>query len=174
MKARTLPLVFALLVHAAPLSVGAQSDDTSATLFEKLTLLGSAAIVEALNSLDGLTPRAQPEAGVTYAHKLARSEAPMDWSRPAEELDRQIRAFDPFPGAETTHNAAPLKIWGATIIAKASGIPGTILDISATGLVVACGTGALRLISVQKPGGRRLPAAEWARAANLAVGQVLG
>lgn len=149
-----------------------EAHETSATLFEKLTRLGATAIVEALDRIDALTPEPQAEEGVTYAHKLNRAEAPIDWTRPAVEIDRQIRAFDPFPGAEASFGASPLKIWGAVII-SAEGTPGTVLEVSAAGPVVACGTGALRLTSVQKPGGRRQPATEWARTVGLTIGQTI-
>ncbi len=148
-----------------------EAHDTSATLFEKLTPLGAAAIVEALDKLDELALKPQSEVGVTYAQKLTRAEAPIDWTRPAAEIDRQIRAFDPFPGTEASFASEPLKVWAAALTLAAGGVPGTVLDVSPTGPLVACGTGALRLESVQKPGGRRQPAAEWARSVGLAAGQ---
>lgn len=151
--------------------------DTSATLFDKLTRLGAEAIVEALARLDTLNPRAQPTEGVTYAHKITRAEAPLDWQQTATRLDRQIRAFDPFPGAETTFAGTSLKVWKAVpIIASGlkNGPPGTVVDLREEGPVIACGEGFLGLEVVQKPGGRRQPAAEWARGVALLPGQRLG
>ncbi|MDX2218871.1 MAG: methionyl-tRNA formyltransferase [Burkholderiales bacterium] len=152
------------------------ADDTSATLFEKLTRLGAEAIVEALGQLDTLAARPQPDDGITYAHKITRSEAPLDWRRPAVDLARQVRAFDPFPGAEAQYAGAALKLWRAVPEAGPSGsaAPGTVVAIGPEGFVVACGAGCLRVEVVQKPGGRRQPALEWARAVGLAPGQQLG
>jgi methionyl-tRNA formyltransferase len=147
-----------------------EADDTSATLFDKLTRLGAEAIVEALQKLDTLKPQPQPAEGVTYAHKLTRAEAPLDWQRTAVDLDRQIRAFDPFPGAEAQFDGSALKIWKAMPVAG-TGMPGTVIELKSEGPVVACGQGALQIETVQKPGGRRQPAAEWARTVNLTAGQ---
>lgn len=150
--------------------------DTSASLFEKLTVLGAEAIVEALERLDVLQPQPQPAEGITYAHKITRAEAPLDWRRSAAELDRQIRAFDPYPGAETLLAEAPLKVWKATpgSTPVEAGVPGTVIEINPEGIAIACGEGRLTLEIVQKPGGRRQPALEWARGANLTPGQRLG
>lgn len=154
-------------------------EDTSASLFEKLTVLGADAIVEALRDLSRLTPRPQPVDGVTYAHKLTRSEAPVDWTQRAGDIDRQVRAFDPFPGAETTANGEALKLWKVTPALQADNLsgkaaPGTLIEVGHNGVVVACGEGTLRLETVQRPGGRRISAAEWARATGAAPGQRLG
>jgi methionyl-tRNA formyltransferase len=149
------------------------SDETSTTLFEKLTRLGAAAVVEALARLDSLEPRIQPSDGVTYAHKITRAEAPLDWTRSGTELDRQIRAFDPFPGAETRFGEEVLKIWKAQPT-TGTGAAGQVLATAPDGIDVACGEGALRLILVQRPGGRRQPAGEWARSVKLLPGQRLG
>jgi methionyl-tRNA formyltransferase len=154
------------------------SDDTAATLFAKLTGLGAEAIVEALRDLPGLTARPQSAEGVTYAHKLSRQESQLDWTQSAEQLARQIRAFDPFPGSETRHRGEALKIWQATpeVLQTGSlqGAPGTLLAVEKQGPLVACGQGALRLELIQKPGGRRMPATDWARVAALTSGEVLG
>lgn len=153
------------------LPIGAE--DTSKTLFDKLTKLGASAIVEALTHFDELEPRSQLLDGVTYAHKLTRAEAPLDWSRSATELDRQIRAFDPFPGAEAQFAGSPLKIWKARPQSAATddASPGTVLELTADSVVVSCGEGRLNVEIVQKPGGRRQPAIEWARTAGLKPGQ---
>jgi methionyl-tRNA formyltransferase len=147
-------------------------DETSGSLFERLTLLGAQSIVEALDRWDELTPKKQSEEGVTYAHKITRAEAPIDWSKPSGEIDRQIRAFNPFPVAETVHNGDTLKIWRAEL-GEGSGAPGEVLALDG-GPLIACGSGALRLKEVQRPGAKRGSAEEWARAAGLQPGQRLG
>jgi len=149
------------------------ADETSGSLFDRLTTLGAESIVEALAGLDKLVPRPQSSEGVTYAHKVTRAEAPVDWRQSAIQIDRQIRAFNPFPAAETSFLGESLKLWRATP-ADGSGEPGEVLAIDAQGPLVACGTGALRLVEVQRPGGKRLAAFDWARAVALRVGQRLG
>jgi methionyl-tRNA formyltransferase len=153
------------------------SDDTTATLHDKLADVGARLIVEALTALErdgALAATPQPEQGVTYAEKIGKHEAALDWRRPAVALARQIRAFDPFPGAlATLADGTALKIWAAEAADDvARGVePGTIVDVSAHGVVVACGEGALRLMQLQKPGGKRLPVREFLTGASLAAGQ---
>ncbi len=136
--------------------------DTAGTLTERLSALGAEAIVEALARLDSLEPRPQDAARATYAGKLAKSEAALDWRRDAARLDRQIRAFNPFPGAETGLGGEALKVWGA-IPAAASGSPGTVVGLDEGRPVVACGSGALVLTLVQRPGSRRMDTVEFLR-----------
>lgn len=150
-----------------------EPDETSGSLFERLTNLGADCIVEALANLDRLPTVPQPETCVTYAHKITRAEAPIDWQQSAQQIDRQIRAFNPYPGAETSFGGEVLKIWRAAL-AAGSGPPGEVLAVDADGAVIACGSGALRLEEVQRPGGKRLAAPDWARAAALSPGQRLG
>jgi methionyl-tRNA formyltransferase len=152
------------------------SDDTTATLHDRLAQMGAEMIVNALRDLerDGALPSTpQPEDGTTYAEKIAKHEAALDWRRPARELARQIRAFDPFPGAVGTLGAldqAAIKIWAAQAV-DGSGEPGTIAEVSAEGIVVNCGEGALRLTQLQKPGGKRLPVRDFLAGASLEKGQ---
>jgi methionyl-tRNA formyltransferase len=151
-------------------------DDTTATLHDRLAQDGAKLIVEALVELERtgkLAATPQPADGVTYAEKIGKHEAALDWRRPAAVLARQVRAFDPFPGGVgTLEDGTSIKIWAAVPIdAKTNGAPGTITDISAEGVVVACGEGALRLTQLQKPGGKRLPAREFLAGSTLAVGQ---
>lgn len=129
--------------------------DTAATLHDKLASLGAKLIVDALGGLP-MSARVQPEAGVTYAAKLEKSEAALDWRQPASTLIRRVRAFNPFPGAFSSLDGNPLKIWGAEVIAEC-GEPGIVLAVDKRGIVVACGEGALRLTELQKAGGKRLP-----------------
>jgi len=135
------------------------AQDTSQTLHDKLAVQGAQLIVSALQRLP-LPVAAQPEAGVTYAAKLDKSEAPLDWRRPAAELDRQIRAFTPFPGTTAVLDGAPLKVWAA-LPRSEGGAPGTVLAADKHGILVACGSGSLLLTELQKAGGKRLPVAQF-------------
>ncbi len=135
------------------------AQDTSQTLHDKLAVQGAQLIVSALQRLP-LPAVAQPEAGVTYAAKLDKSEAPLDWRRPAAELDRQIRAFTPFPGTTAVLDGVPLKVWAA-LPRSESGAPGTVLAADKRGILVACGSGSLLLTELQKAGGKRLPVAQF-------------
>jgi methionyl-tRNA formyltransferase len=150
--------------------------DTTATLHDKLAAAGARLIVEGLAELERsgtLTATPQPANGVTYAEKIGKQEAALDWCRPAQALERQIRAFDPFPGGAATLDGTALKVWAAeAVAAPAGGVqPGTILDVAPNGVLVACGEGALRLTQLQKPGGKRLPVREFLAGASLAAGQ---
>lgn len=141
-----------------------ESDETSASLFEKMTRLGAHAIVEALENLSRLKPRAQSSEGITYARKIEKSEARIDWSRPAVEIERRLRAFDPFPGCEANLKGQPVKLWRGQVIEKSSGQEaGTIIDADAGNLIVQCGEGQLQWKIVQKPGGKRMMIDEFMR-----------
>ena len=149
--------------------------ETTAQLHDRLAALGAERIVAVLQALaDGktLAAQAQPEVGVTYAHKLEKAESLLDVSAPAELLDRKIRAYNPFPGAVLHVVGKPIKIWQASLVAG-GGVPGTVLAADDAGVVLACGDGALRLEVLQAPGGKRLPAAEFLRGHPLAVGSIL-
>jgi len=135
--------------------------------------------VEALElaACGGLQPVPQPEQGVTYAHKIEKSESAVDWSLPAQVIGRQIRAFDPFPGASTTLGTETVKLWGYEINSYqrlSDKRCGQILSIDSTGVLVACGEDALRLTTLQRAGGKRLPASEFLRGFPLQPGMVLG
>ena len=139
-------------------------DETSASLHDKLADLGAKGIVQTLAQLPHLSATPQPEDGISYAAKIDKHEALIDWSRPASVLARRIRAFDPFPGAHTLRHGQPLKIWSAQALPQASHLaPGTVVQASEQGLDVACGEGVLRLLQLQKPGGKRLAFAELLR-----------
>ncbi len=126
-------------------------DDTSAVLHDRLAVLGAATLVETIRLLAaGQAPRRkQDEALATYAKKLTKEDGRIDWRRPASQIERQVRAFDPWPGAYTFLDDALLKVWKAAIASPRPGGPGQI-----TGDVVATGDGALRLLEVQPAGGR--------------------
>jgi len=147
-------------------------DETTGALHDRLARLGADMIVAALRlRADGqLHAVPQPEAGVTYASKITKEEAKLDFSRPAAELARKIRAFNPFPGAHAEVNGVTVKIWGAQALdASSDALAGQVLAADAQhGIVVACGHGTLRLTELQKPGGKRLPAAEFIKGFPLA------
>jgi methionyl-tRNA formyltransferase len=158
------------------------ADDTTAVLHDRLAALGGQAIVQALASLDGLPRQVQPSAGVNYAHKIDKSEAAIDWALSAEVLARRIRAFDPFPGMtvplSTATGVETLKLWLAVAEAaeghaQAGAQPGTVLSADASGVRVACGEGLLCLTQLQRPGGKRLSAADFLRGCPLQPGQRL-
>jgi methionyl-tRNA formyltransferase len=149
--------------------------DTTATLHDRLAELGGRLIVEALElaACGGLSRTPQPASGVTYAHKVEKAEALIDWSQPAEAIERRIRAFDPFPGASTTLDGEAVKVWRAAPYGG-SGEPGRVLEAADDRLTVACGTGALRLLELQQPGGKRQPARQFLQARPALVGRQLG
>lgn len=131
------------------------SADTSATLHDRLAGLGSTLIVEALGRLP-LPAEPQPANGVTYAQKIEKAEALIDWRKSAAELDRHIRAFNPFPGAQAPIGGQTIKLWRASPV-DARGEFGRILAVDRSAIVVACGEGALAISELQKAGGKRLP-----------------
>jgi methionyl-tRNA formyltransferase len=160
------------------LAIGAT--DTSGSLHDALAKLGTSALLEALDglargTLDG-TP--QPEEGVSYAHKIVKAEARIDWQRSAAEIDRQIRAFHPWPIAETRFEEAPLRILAARIDAgeapaHAAVLPGTVVAIGDDAVSVQCGEGCIGMTLVQRPGRRAVAAREFARSRVL-LGALLG
>ncbi len=150
-----------LLMQRLPIA----ADDTTASLHDKLAKLGGEMIVEALRKLERgeLSATPQPEADANYAAKISREEATLDFRQPAQELDCKVRAFNPFPGAMGVCNGTPVKFWQAEVL-ESSGQwqAGQVIAADAHGgVVIACGKGALRVTELQKPGGKRLPAAEF-------------
>ncbi|HKB83918.1 MAG TPA: methionyl-tRNA formyltransferase [Burkholderiales bacterium] len=151
-------------------------DDTAGTLHDRLAALGARCIVEALPGIisGDLAPEAQRTDGITYAHKIAKPEAAIDWERDVKQLDRQIRAFDPFPGAFSLLRSEPVKIWRAVAGPGGKGTPGEILGYGPDGMDVACGDGVLRVTELQRAGGRRLKAAEFLRGLTPVPGERFG
>ena len=151
--------------------------DTGGSLHDRLAVLGSQAVIQAVDALaaDTLTGEVQDDSLANYAHKLNKDEARLDWSRPAVELERLVRAFNPWPICHSTLNGEPLKVLAATQ-GEGSGQPGQILAASKDGLTVACGDGALRLTRLQLPGGKPLAFADLynSRREQFAPGLVLG
>ena len=160
-----------LLLETLPI----RGDDTTATLHDRLATLGGRLIVEALElaARGGLRPVPQPAQGVTYAHKIEKTESAVDWSLPAVQIERRIRAFDPFPGASTTCRGESVKLWKSHI--NSGKRPndaghGHILSANADGVRVATGDGVLCVTELQRAGGKRLPAADFLRGFALPAG----
>lgn len=146
-------------------SVPILPDDSAGSLHDRLAAMGARCIVEALPQigLGTLQPSPQPVDGVTYAHKITKAQAQIDWQRDAVDVDRQIRAFNPFPGAFSLLGGETIKIWRGVPSAGESAMPGQILACGADGIDVACAKGVLRILELQRAGGRRLSAAEFGR-----------
>jgi methionyl-tRNA formyltransferase len=152
------------------------AEDTAASLHDKLAPLGAACIVRALQLIEtgSLQPQPQDQPGVTYAHKIEKAEAELDWRRAAAELDRQVRAFNPFPVAATRLRGEPLRVWRARPLAGAAGVPGLVRAVEPDALVVQCGHGLLRIEELQRAGGRRLGVRELLTGFPIAAGERLG
>jgi methionyl-tRNA formyltransferase len=146
-------------------AVAIAADEDAGSLRDKLAALGAEMIVAVLRDLAAARARAvpQPPTGVTYARKIDKREALLDWTRPALELERAARAFNP---ASTRLDGEPVKVWRARVV-PGRGVPGTLLD--AHNLVVACGEDALAITELQRAGGRRLRAADFLRGRALAA-----
>jgi methionyl-tRNA formyltransferase len=151
-----------LLVDREPI----RADDTTAVLHDRLAAMGGRLIVQALQDA-ALARTPQPAEGVTYAHKIEKAESVIDWTQPAAEIERRLRAFDPFPGGVATLAGESVKVWRAAM-AEGRGAPGEVI---ADGPVVACGEGALKLTELQRAGGKRGPAAAFLQARPIAVGE---
>ena len=191
-----------LLVGELPIA----PDATTASLHDELAELGGELMVQYLHAAQAgqaPAPQTQPEAGVNYAHKIDKAEAHIDWALPAEQIERRVRAFNPFPGASTQLGDEAIKVWQAQLeagpatdaaaastakVAAQTGAaaqpaqptagfmaePGQVLQADANGIVVACGQGALRLTQLQRAGGKRLAAGDFLRGFALVPGQRLG
>ena len=160
-----------LMRESLPIS----NTDTSASLHDKLAALGSRLIVDTLSSLPQLSAQVQATEGITYAAKILKDEALIDWHLPALLLSQRIRAFDPFPGAHTFCEGQVLKIWSATAFnSDTHATPGTVVQLHADAFDVATGDGVLRVHQVQRPGGKRISAAEFLHSHALSVGMLLG
>lgn len=147
-------------------------DDTLGTLHDRLAELGAKLIVQALDALETGVVKAtpQPVEGVTYAAKLDRREARVDWRKTALAVNRQVRALNPSPGADARVRGIELKIWRCAT-ATGRGNPGEVLGVGEDGLCVACAEGALLITELQRSGGKRLPVAEFLRGFPLDVGE---
>lgn len=152
-------------------------DETTASLHDRLAVLGGRLIVEALElaACGGLSATPQPAEGVTYAHKIDKTEGVIDWSLPATLTARRARAFNPFPGLSASMAGESIKVWAAqaqNAPAPAGSVPGQVIDRDGEGIRVATGDGVLVLTELQRAGGKRLAAADFLRGFDLTPGQV--
>jgi methionyl-tRNA formyltransferase len=162
-----------LMAHELPIV----ASDTSSSLHDRLAVLGGRLMVLALEQAAAgrLRPVKQPDQGVTYAHKIEKTEAPVDWAQPATQIVQRVRAFNPFPGASASLNGETIKIWSAVV---GQGVPtsgvdgGTILVASNDGIDVAANNSVVTLTELQRPGGKRLAAGDFLRGFALQPGMV--
>jgi methionyl-tRNA formyltransferase len=145
--------------------------DNASTLHDRLATLGAAAIVDALQALPdaALQPIPQDNSRATYAAKLLKTEAQIDWTLPAVQLHRNVRGYCPFPVANATLRATPIKIWQASVSTE-NGVAGTVLAVDKRGILVACGQGALWLEMLQRPNGKALLAAQFVQGFPIQAG----
>jgi methionyl-tRNA formyltransferase len=151
-------------------------DETYGELRGRLSELGALALIEALTLIEigRATERPQDDALATYARKVDRETTRIDWTLDAREVANAIRAYDPRPGAWATHAGVDVKLFGARHMFGVAGRPGEVLQADAEGLVITCGSGAIRVCDVQPSGKRRMQAAEWHRGRGIAIGDALG
>jgi methionyl-tRNA formyltransferase len=156
-----------------PLSIKTQ--DTTAALHDRLAALGGRLMVEALElaACGGLRPVVQPEAGISYAHKIEKREAALDWALSAETLARRVRAFDPFPGTQTARGDDSFKVWAAHAQPGGVGAVGEVLSVNEHGVQVQTGDGVLVLTTLQRAGGKRLSVGEFLRGFAVQAGDRL-
>lgn len=164
-----------LAIRACPIG----SNETASQLHDRLSVMGPPALLDVLAQMEAgaLTPIPQDDTQSTYASKLHKQDALIDWACPAEQIDRMVRAFNPWPTAFAMLNGQPMKVWRASVVLDGDhdSAPGTILHASEEGIEVATGAGVLNLLEIQLPGGKRLPVAEVLRskAAQFAVGALI-
>ena len=150
-----------LLAETTPIGAA----DSAATLHDRLADIGASLIVRAVRALENgaLPATAQPATGVTYASKIDKAEATIDWRQPATSIERRLRAFDPFPGARSEIGSQTLTFWRGRPGPAHDQAPGTVLAAGEGRLAIACGEGSLEVAELQRAGGRRLPVAEFLR-----------
>jgi len=153
-----------------------EPEDTAGSLHDKLAAIGAQCIVQALPALEAGDLRAapQPAEGVTYAPKIQKQEAVIDWYQAASQIERQVRAFNPRPGASTALHGQLLRVWRARAVERPAGAVGRLVEAADSGIVVACGSGALVIEELQRAGAKRLSAAEFLRGFSLSAGEPLG
>jgi methionyl-tRNA formyltransferase len=151
-------------------------DDTAGTLQDRLAAIGGRSIVRALSLLEAgvLQPTPQPMVGAIYARKIEKGEAVIDWHAAAHAIERKVRAFNPAPVASTTWQGEQLRIWRARAHEHRDAMPGRVIASSGDGVCVGCGKGALQLLELQRPGGKRLSIADFLRGSTMTVGEMLG
>jgi methionyl-tRNA formyltransferase len=158
-----------LLRRACPI----EQNDTAQTLHDKLAGMGADCILEALRLLQEgrLMPARQEDEAACYAVKLLKSEAQIDWRQDARQIERAVRAFNPFPACHASLNGVAIKIWRAVLQEGAQGVAGNVLAVDKHGITVACGKDALRLEVLQRPGGKAQPAAQFLQAVPVRPGE---
>ena len=147
--------------------------DTSGTLHNKLAHLGAEALIQSLTILsDENLPIAQKDTHATYAHKIRTNDARIDWSANASDINRLVRAMNPVPGAYTFFGDTRIKIWETRVVDfdNQKDLPGTVIELTQEGFLVSCGSGTLKIMFIQKAGGRKVSASEYVRASNLELG----
>ena len=161
-----------LLVGKTPIA----ADDTTATLHDKLAALGAKLVVEALakREKNELPATPQPSAGVTYAEKILKQEAVIDWNLTSQEIERRIRALQPFPVTQTLWRGEALKIWRAKSVTEEGGAAGALRVVDGRCLIVGCGVGTLEILELQRPGGKRLSTKEFLAGNKFAAGERFG
>ena len=147
-------------------------DDTAGSLHDKLAALGAQLLLRALAQPP--SPQPQDESAATYAARITKGEAEIVWGRQAQEIERQVRAFDPVPGAQSQLDGVAIKVWRARAEPGEEALPGTVCAADAGGIVVACGKGALRIAELQRAGGKRMAAAAFLAGFKLAPGAHFG
>lgn len=154
-------------------SVAIAADDTMQSLHDKLSMQGAQSIVEALALLQQgkLVPEVQDETQACYAAKITKTEAGIDWQQTAQQIDRVVRTFNPNPGAHACFRDTALKIWHAKAIGGSAGKPGEIVAADHEGITVACGSGLLQIEIVQKPGGKKMSAADFLAGHHIRLGE---
>lgn len=150
--------------------------ETAGSLHDKLAGVGARLLLEVLEAVEAGSLQARPQVaeGATYAPKIAKEETLLDWKQEAVQLERTVRAFNPAPGARSTLEGEPVKIWRAQCIPASGQGPGQVISAGEQGIVVACAQGALNITELQRAGGKRLPASEFLRGRALVSGMRFG
>jgi methionyl-tRNA formyltransferase len=157
-------------------AISVARDETAGSVHDRLARLGARLIVTALERLarGELTAVPQPQAGATYAAKISKAETQIDWREPADLLERRVRAYNPTPAARSSFAGEVIKIWRAAADLNGEGLPGAILSATPQGIVVACGSGVLRILELQRSGGKRLSAGAFVQGFALSPGARFG
>ncbi len=156
-------------------SLPIEPNDTAGSLHDKLATLGARCIVQVLDALqaDQLHAVPQSDAGVSYANKVDKQEAVINWSNAAVQIERQVRAFNPYPVASTRWRGEPLRVWRACAVAQNQGAPGSI-EVAQGRILVGCGSGALWIQELQRAGGKPVSTQDFLRGVQLVPGEILG
>lgn len=148
-----------------------KGDETTASLTETVAELGADMLVQLLSAPQDISITPQPGEGVTYAHKVTKDEGRLNFSLPASEIERKIRAFSPFPSSFAEHNGTLIKFWQAQLCPEISGQPGKVVEADKNGVTVACGSGAIRATVLQRPGKPKMPAQSFLQGYAISAGE---